>query len=115
MNLDLFGLGVAASSGKVSGTLVVQTLGVSGEGISALLPMPSELNQTTIQNSIVALGSIKSKMYDAKTVLAPRVLGFYNNIGGTGMEVTSNVISNILTKKIIIKQLFLQQNNELAK
>ncbi len=115
LNLDLFGLGVAASSGKVSGTLVVQTLGVSGEGISALLPMPSELNQTTIQNSIVALGSIKSKMYDAKTVLAPRVLGFYNNIGGTGMEVTSNVISNILTKPIIVKQLFLQQNNEVAK
>lgn len=104
LNLDMFGLGIAASQGKVSGTLVVQTLGISGENITSLLPMPSELNQTTIQNCIVALGSIKSQMYNSKTILAPRVLGYYNNIGGTGMEVTSNVISNILANKNNVKK-----------
>src|SRR5690606_25265695 len=52
---NLFALGLEANSEKVSGTLVVQTLGVSGENISSVIPMPSEINPTTIQNAIMAL------------------------------------------------------------
>jgi hypothetical protein len=115
INLDLFGLGFAASSGKVSGSLVVQTLGITGENISSLLPMPSQLNQTTIQNAIVALGAIRAKLYERNTILAPRVLGFYNNIGGNGMDVTTNVISKLLYQPIIIKKVFVHENADPTK
>jgi len=111
LSLDLFGLGVAASANKANGTLVVQTLGVSGENISPLLPLPSKLNETTIENAIVSLGTIKAKIYEPATILAPKVLGFYNNIGGIGLELTTNVISSILTKPIIIKQMRLKEND----
>jgi len=103
LNLELFGLGVAASANKANGTLVVQTLGVSGENISPLLPLPSKLNETTIENAIVSLGTIKAKIYEPATILAPKVLGFYNNIGGVGLELTTNVISSILTQPIKVK------------
>lgn len=109
LNLDLFGLGVAASQGKASGTLVVQTLGVTGENISALIPVASELNKNTIENAIMSLGAIKAKMYESKTILAPKVLGFYNNIGGQGMETTVQVISTLLSKPIIIDEIYLQR------
>ena len=105
LNLELFGLGVAASANRANGTLVVQTLGVSGENISPLLPLPSKLNETTIENAIVSLGTIKAKIYEPATILAPKVLGFYNNIGGVGLELTTNVISSILTQPIIVKTL----------
>lgn len=103
LNLELFGLGVAASANRANGTLVVQTLGVSGENISPLLPLPSRLNETTIENAIVSLGTIKAKIYEPATILAPKVLGFYNNIGGVGLELTTHVISSILTQPIIVK------------
>jgi hypothetical protein len=94
---NLFAIGAEASSEKISGTLVVQTLGISGENISSIIPMPGELNPTTIQNAIMALATIKSKIYDDRTVITPRVVGVYNNLGG-GTETINGFISSILQR-----------------
>jgi hypothetical protein len=74
--------------------MVVQSLGLSGKNISALLPMPSEISQTTIMNAVTAMASIKAKIYDDGTDVNPRVVGVYNTLGGderviniTGSEV----------------------------
>ncbi len=112
LSLDLFGLGAAASLHKASGTLVIQLLGVSNEKISDLIPFPSKLDESTVENAIVALATIRSKMYDKDTRLYPQVVGYYNNIGGLGMEVTNNVISTILTKPIIVKKLTVQDSGD---
>jgi hypothetical protein len=70
------GLGAAAQANQISGGLMVQTLGASGSGISSAIPIPSELNATTIQNAIMALGTVKSKLYDEKNVLvSPQIVG----------------------------------------
>jgi len=98
---NLFAIGAEATAQKISGTLVVQTLGVSGENISSLIPMPSELNATTIQNAIMALGSIKAKLYDDKTTISPRVVGVYNNLGG-GAETINGFISSILERPKVL-------------
>lgn len=92
---SLFGLGLAAEAKQISGTLVVQTLGVSGESISTIIPMPAEINSSTIQNAILALGAIKAKMYETDTDIAPRVVGVYNNLGG-GTETINGFISSLL-------------------
>ena len=95
---NLFAIGAQASAKAITGTLTVQTLGISGENISAIIPMPSEINPTTIQNAILALGTIKAKLYDDKTVVTPRVVGVYNNIGGSAKTI-NRFISSILTQK----------------
>lgn len=95
---DFYGLGVAAQQKKVTGTLVIQTLGVSGSSISSLLPMPSELNATTIQNAILSLGAIKAKMYEDDTQLNPRIVGLYNSY--VGSLSTNEFMSSFLTGKI---------------
>lgn len=101
---NLFALGAAANARKVSGTIVVQTLGISGESVSTLIPMPSELNATTIQNAIMSLGAIKAKMYETDTRIIPRVVGVYNNMGG-GQETINGFISSMLKipQKLVVK------------
>ena len=94
---NLFAIGGEASSEKISGTLVVQTLGISGKQVSSVIPMPSEINNTTIQNAILALGTIKALMYEADTNVTPRVVGVYNTLGG-GRETINGFISSILQK-----------------
>ena len=81
---NLIAIGAEAEANALSGTLVVQTLGVSGETISTALPMPNELSQASIQNAIQALGTMKAKLYDNNTRIEPRVVGLYNpNDSGT--------------------------------
>lgn len=96
---SLFALGVAAKAGQVSGTLVIQTLGVSGPEISGLIPMPGEISESTIQNAILALASIKAKIYDPKTLITPRVVGVFNNLGG-GDTTINGFISSLLQQPL---------------
>ena len=98
---SLFALGAAASAEKISGTLVLQTLGISGESISASLPFPSEINSNTILNAILALGAIKAKIYDDNTTITPRVIGVYNTLGG-GTETINKFISSLLIQEQIL-------------
>ncbi|MDZ8119018.1 hypothetical protein [Pontiella agarivorans] len=75
---SLFAIGAAAEAKKVSGSMVIQTLGISGEPVSTMLPMPSEISQSSIQNAMLALGAIKAKLYEDDITISPRILGFNN-------------------------------------
>lgn len=98
---NLFSIGVEASAEKISGSLVVQTLGISGESISASIPFPSELNSNTIQNAILALGAIKAKIYDDNTTITPRVVGVYNSLGG-GPETINAFITSLFNNEQVL-------------
>ncbi|MBN2684832.1 MAG: hypothetical protein JXR40_06095 [Pontiellaceae bacterium] len=97
---SLMALGAAVDAENASGSLVVQTLGISGESVSNLLPMPSEISVSTIQNCIVALGSIKAKMYEEDTQITPRIVGFNTSMANDGKMTRSfvNQLMNCKTK-----------------
>lgn len=102
-NANISGLGVIgaeAEAKKLQGTLVVQTLGINGKSIASALPIQSELNQTTVQNSIVAIGSIKALLYDNETVKSPRVVGLYLPFRGD-MALINAIISELSKSPII--------------
>lgn len=95
--VGLSGLGalsLAVENKRVSGSLVVQTLGISGKSITASMPIQSELNASSVQNAIVAIGAIKALMYEKDTVLKPRIVGFYNALGA-GKNMTNAIISEL--------------------
>jgi hypothetical protein len=96
---DLISIGAAAKEDRLSGTLVIQTLGITGENISTALPIPTEISPSSIQNAILAIGTIKSKMYDNKITIQPRVVGFYKNVGGD-ISAVNAIISSLSTKPI---------------
>ncbi|RIV21634.1 hypothetical protein DYU11_19760 [Fibrisoma montanum] len=99
---NLLALGVSAQAKQISGTLVIQTLGISGEGISGSIPLPSEINQTSVQNAIQSLGAIRAVLYAEKTRIRPRVVGVYNNLGG-GQQTVNSFITSLLENPIPLK------------
>lgn len=79
-NVNISGLGplsAAADARFLNGSLVIQTLGINGKAVSAALPINSELNQTTAQNALVSVASIKTMLYQDETAITPRVVGMY--------------------------------------
>lgn len=82
--VSLGAIGVGAEAKSLIGTLTVQTLGISGPTVSASLPLPSKLDQTTIENAVMAVGANRKEIYAAKngeTGPVPRVVGLYSPIG----------------------------------
>lgn len=96
---NLLALGVSAQTKQIFGTLVIQTLGISGEGVSGIIPLPSEINQTSVQNAIQSLGAIRANIYSDKTKISPRVVGIYNNLGG-GQETINSFINSLLKNPV---------------
>jgi hypothetical protein len=87
-------IGAEAEAQRVKGSLVLQTLGVNGKSITAALPIQSELNRTTAQNAIVAVGSIKALLYADESIKSPRVVGLYLPSPG-GKLLVNKIISEL--------------------
>jgi hypothetical protein len=104
-SLDLgnfFALGTAAENGQISGTLIIQTLGISGEGISSSIPMPSELSESSVQAAILTMGTIKAKLYEKQTIISPRIVAIYNNLG-ENKDIVSSFINSLLQQPLELK------------
>ncbi len=75
---DLGVLGAEAEANRLSGSLVIQSLGINGRPIGSAIPIQSELNRTTVQNALVSIGAMKALIYDESNVKAtPRTVGMY--------------------------------------
>lgn len=98
VSLGLPAVAAAAAKGDVNGSLVVQTLGVSGSSIFANLPIPSELNPTTLQNALLSMGATKTMVYNKETDKTARVVGIYNAVG-LNQDFVNAVISALSRKR----------------
>lgn len=78
-------IGLEAEGGRLAGTLTVQTLGITGKAIAVGLPLPNKLDQTTIENAILAIGASRALMYggtdEDPITITPRLTGLYSPIG----------------------------------
>jgi hypothetical protein len=101
-NANISGIGIIgaeAEAERLKGSLVVQTLGVNGKSVAAALPIQSELNRTTAQNAIVAVGSIKALLYADETIKSPRVVGLYLPFPG-GKPLVNALISELSKERV---------------
>ncbi|MEQ9323430.1 MAG: hypothetical protein RIF41_29975, partial [Polyangiaceae bacterium] len=76
----LGGLSAAVESKAASGDLLLQTMGVNGPKVTGVLPIQSDLNRTTIVNSVVAISSIKTLLQEEALegiYVKPRLVGMY--------------------------------------
>jgi hypothetical protein len=92
-------IGAEAEANRLRGSLIVQTLGVNGKSITSALPIQSELNRTTAQSAIVAVGSIKALLHADETDTSPRVVGIYLPFAGS-KALVNNIISEISREPI---------------
>lgn len=105
---NLIAIGAAAQAKQIVGTLVVQSLGLSGKNV--LLPIPSDISPASIQQALVAIGTIKSKIYDADTQISPRVVGTYDVFQDT--KAFDEYFSQVLRKPPTV---YLRVNSNLCK
>lgn len=107
-NLNLASLGAIAAAVEAksaSGSLVVQTLGLTGKQVMASLPLPSELNQTTVQNAIQSLGAIKAVIYDESSAHSyVRVTGLYLPLSSGSPELVNKIVSEIARYPVLWKR-----------
>ena len=76
-------IGVEASANNLTGTLSVQTIGISGPEIGTALPLPNKLDQTTVENALLAIGLVRGELYSDKAsiVRTPRIVGMQSPLG----------------------------------
>lgn len=103
-NVKLNGLSqiaAEAQAGRLSGSLVVQTLGVTGPSVSTTMPLPSKVDTSTIEQAILAVGSIKAVLYGqgSDVTITPRVVGIYNQLG-SGEGLVDGIISALSQQTI---------------
>jgi hypothetical protein len=78
----VFGVSGSFNSKNVKGNLIIQSMGISGKSVS--LPLPSDINQTSIQNAMMAISSIRALVYTSEKddlQITPRIIGYYNTLG----------------------------------
>lgn len=78
-NVNISGLpalALAADAGHIAGRIAVQTMGITGKEITALMPIMSDIDGTSIQNAVQAVAAIKSKIHEPDTTVYPKIVGF---------------------------------------
>lgn len=98
--VSLSAIGFEAQSNSLTGTLTVQAIGLPGETVASSLPLPSKLDQTTIENGVLAIGANRLNIYrykDNDMGAIPRVVGLYSPIGTEPALI--NAIYSELSKK----------------
>ena len=71
---SLYAIGVEARRGTLRGGISVDVIGIDSPDVTNLIPLTSEIDQTSIQSALQALASIKTKISDDKTMLTPHVM-----------------------------------------
>ncbi|WP_299627559.1 hypothetical protein [uncultured Tenacibaculum sp.] len=102
---DVFGLGAEASDGNIEGSIEINTLGITGESVTSLVPLPTEINKSTIQSLLSNVAAIREKIYTMernpesflKVQITPRVIG-YENLSDT--EYSRNQINTYLYQNL---------------
>lgn len=97
---DLGTLSAAAKAERVSGGLVAQTMGLNGAKVKQTLPLPGELNTTTIQAATVAMGSIKALIDDPDTSPWPTVLGIHYPYAKIDPAVVNEIVSQLSSNPV---------------
>lgn len=95
---NLTALTAAVESGDATGTMSVQTIGISGRAARTSLLLLDKIDMTTIQNAIQVLASIKASIELEDTTITPRIVGFHNTIGAGSQGV--NLIHSLLASEV---------------
>ena len=95
-------IGASASASKLRGTIMVEAIGASGEALAVSIPLPTKLDQTTVENAILALGAGRASLYkagEAGTVsVKPRVVGMLSP--GTKPALVNVIQAEIATSDV---------------
>ncbi|MTI29369.1 hypothetical protein E1171_00930 [Cytophagales bacterium RKSG123] len=78
---DLGAIGVAADENNLTGTLLLDVVGIESKDITSLIPLPKSISLASIQDAVEAIIVIKNKIYEDGTKIEPQVIAV-KKVGG---------------------------------
>ena len=102
--VDFTGLGAitsAVEAGNASGSMSVQTIGVTGPAPRMNLKIINEISENTVIDQIQTLASVKAAIEGADTIVSPRIVGFHNT-PGTDSQGINNIHSLLAQRKLYL-------------
>lgn len=77
---SIFAIAFAAKAGYLKGQIEVLKIGLDSPSFTLVLPPPTEINDTSLQNALQAVAAIRAKLYDADTKLTPHILAVQTTV-----------------------------------
>jgi|AZIH01.1.fsa_nt_gi hypothetical protein len=71
---SLLSIGAEAKAGNLSGGIVVDVIGIDSKDVTNLLPLTSEIDQSSIQSALQSLASIKTKIFEDGVEITPHLV-----------------------------------------
>lgn len=71
---SIFAIAFAAKAGYLKGQIEVLKIGIDSPSFTLVLPPPTDINDTSLQNALQAVASIRAKMNDPDTKLTPYIM-----------------------------------------
>ncbi len=84
---SLIAIGAEAKRGTLRGGIAVDVIGIDSADVTNLIPLTSEIDQTSIQSALQALASIKTKISEDDTRLTPHVVAIKQAVAGDGDKI----------------------------
>lgn len=76
-NVDLgsiFAIGAAAKAGSLTGDIEVLKIGIDSPKFGSVLPPPTDISDASLQNALLAVGAIRTRVFDSDTILTPHII-----------------------------------------
>ena len=95
-NLNLSGLanlGVEASNNHLTGLLSIDIIGIDSKDVTNYIPLTSKLDETSIQNALQALATIKSRIWDSNIKLTPQLIAINQNVDSSKKIIKEKIVN----------------------
>lgn len=94
LNLSsLVNLGVEASSKHLTGLLSIDIIGIDSKDITNYIPLTAKLDETSIQNALQAVATIKSKIWDNNVKLTPHLIAINQNMDSSEKIIKEKIVN----------------------
>lgn len=89
---SIVNIGIEASNDNLKGTISVDIIGIDSKDVTNLIPLNSDINETSIQAALQALASIKSKVWEVDNI-TPHLLATKQAVSGVESSIRNNLTS----------------------
>ena len=89
---SLTSLGVEASNNNLTGLLSIDIIGIDSKDITNYIPLTAKLDETSIQNALQAIATIKSKIWDDNVKITPHLIAIYQNKDSVEKEIKDKIV-----------------------
>lgn len=89
---SLTSLAVEASNNNLTGLLTIDIIGIDSKDITNYIPLTAKLDETSIQNALQAIATIKSKIWDDNVKITPHLIAINQNKDSVMKEIRDKIV-----------------------